>query len=546
MSQLLKQVAVGVFEFAPKIVLLPDGRLMAFVSDPNDPQRFVSGRFSGDNGFTWGQPDRLFPLVEQPKGIGGVVEALVDRGGEIHAFMLDAWQPDSRGEGERGGVGTYNGNRIDIWHTKTEHGRQRWQEPHCIWKGYTGALNSCLQLRGGRLLLPFSFFVPRTWHNRGEGLDAFTFMGMFKSVVLYSDDEGASWQLSNDLKVVVPDISYAYGACEPVALELAEGRVWMLIRTQMGRLYESFSPDGAKWSMPQPSRFLSSDSPAGLARLGDGRIVLCWNNCLRHPYAYGGRQVIHAALSADQGMTWRGYREVGRDPLRHEPPPPTGDHGTAYPFPVATADNALILSTGQGQGRALLVRLDPEYLEEVVQSADFAGGLEDWALFGTKGVSRAHHPQKEGARVLRLQRTDPEFPAAAVWNFPIGRKGKIRLRFMLESGHQGFNIGLTDHFSTPFDFEDLFHNVVNLRVASDGGLSCGGRIEPGRWHEVDLIWDCEKWLCRCALDSLPAGVLPLRRECDGLSYLRIRSVAEGPESGSLQVEEVRADVSMGG
>jgi hypothetical protein len=101
----------------------------------------------------------------------------------------------------------------------------------------------------------------------------------------------------------------------------------------------------------QVTDIVSSDSPAGIVRLVDGRVVLVWNQCLRHPYAYGGRQVLHAAVSGDDGATWRGYREVARDPFRNDPPPTSGDHGTAYPFPVATEDNVVIISTGQGEGR---------------------------------------------------------------------------------------------------------------------------------------------------------------------------------------------------
>ena len=124
-----------------------------------------------------------------------------------------------------------------------------------------------------------------------------------------------------NLIVPVPDIVSAYGAVEPVAIELKDHRVWMLIRTQQGRFYESFSDDGIHWGAPLATRILSSDSPAGLVRLRDKRLVLLWNNCLRFPYAYGGRHVLHAAISEDDGKSWSGYREVAQDPLRALPPP---------------------------------------------------------------------------------------------------------------------------------------------------------------------------------------------------------------------------------
>ena len=45
-------------------------------------------------------------------------------------------------------------------------------------------------------------------------------------------------------------------------IELRDGRLWMLMRTQTGFLYESFSRDqGENWSEAGPSRFISSSSP---------------------------------------------------------------------------------------------------------------------------------------------------------------------------------------------------------------------------------------------------------------------------------------------
>src|SRR5690606_36601780 len=119
----------------------------------------------------------------------------------------------------------------------------------------------------------------------------------------------------------------SYGGVEPVVIEHLDGRVWMLIRTQMGRFYESHSNDrGNTWSPFVPSPITSSDSPAGLLRMPDDRLVLLWNNNRRHPYAQGSRQVLHAAVSEDDGRTWCGGREILRDPARNQPPPPGGDH----------------------------------------------------------------------------------------------------------------------------------------------------------------------------------------------------------------------------
>ena len=464
-NALLRPIAQGVITDRPKIVRLPDGTLMAFGWRP----RTVTARISRDNGNTWTEPDSLVSFDACPPGVEGIIEALVDRHGELQLFMVDAFKADSRGEAERGGPGAYHGYRIDIWHMSSAAGRTRWNEPHCIWKGYTGALNSVIQTQSGRIILPFSYYTPRNWNNRGGGVFDFSFAGFFDAVAVYSDDDGATWKLTNNLRIFVPDITYAYGACEPVVIELADGRVWMLIRGQTGRFWQSFSTDGgATWETPTPLDITSSDSPAGIVRIADGRIVLVWNQCLRHPYAYGGRQVLHAAISSDEGRTWRGYREVARDPHRNDPPPTSGDHGTAYPFPVATKDNAVIIASGQGEGRSILVRVDPGYLTATESHADFAAGIDDWSVFGTKGAELVPHPDRADAKALRIRRIDSTFTAGAVWNFPAGNAGTVRMRMKVEAGNEGLLVGLTDHFSPPFDPEDMLEAVYTTRLGSGG------------------------------------------------------------------------------
>ena len=215
--------------------------------------RGLAARDSRDNGRTWGEVRNLAPLPSD-EGAWGSPEPLVDRDGELHVFLL---KPRKKAPA---------GLDIDIHHMKSSEGRTRWQPPRRIWAGYTGSLNGVIQTRGGRIILPFSYMTKRTWADRGKGFDAFTYMGTFDCTVLYSDDRGETWHESpTPLKVTAPDLG-TYGAIEPVVVERGDGRVWMLLRTQHGRFYESLSDDGRAWSRPRPTRNLSPDSPAGLAR----------------------------------------------------------------------------------------------------------------------------------------------------------------------------------------------------------------------------------------------------------------------------------------
>jgi len=527
-------VEIATFDQKPIIVRIPDGTLMALFMRTADGVQSPTARQSSDNGDTWSDESPLFKLPTEP-GTWAGFEALVDRDGELHLILLN----DARTAGK-----PFRQRRYDIWHARSEAGRTKWRAPVRAWTGYTGALNSVIQLRSGRILVPFSYLTPRVWRDRGKGLDAFTFRGKFDSTLVYLDEGTDTWKLSpSSLKVTTPDIVSSYGAVEPVVLELKDGRVWMLIRTQLGRFYESFSTNGAEWSAPRPTRLLSSDSPAGIVRLTDGRIVLIWNNCLRFPYAHGGRHVLHAAISEDEGKTWRGYREVAWDPLRSEPPPPRGDHGTAYPFPTAVNDDQVIFATGQGEGRILCMRLDPAWLYETRRKDDFSAGLRDWSVFGTEGVEAIPHPDKQGASVLRVQRTDREWPASAVWNFPAGRSGHLRLRYRLNPGAAGALVGITDHFSVPFDEEAEIHNLFNVHIGADGKVKNGRIAEADAWHTLEMQWDGRKRTCRVTVDGQDACVIPQSRESAGACYLRLSSTAEAEGDGGFLVESAKVDVS---
>lgn len=521
-------------EEPPFVAALSDGTFLACYTrkGANGPE--VVGRTSRDNGHTWGEPETLIQIPTD-KGAFSLFLAFADRKNDVHLFFLNRPDPSTVRANER---------RLDIWHTKSLNGRKEWHPLRMVHQGFASHLNSVIQLKSGRIVVPFASLTKRTWSSRGTGFDAYTYMGQYDCTTIYSDDDGITWHRSPAaLKVETPTIGH-YGAVEPVILELKDGRVWMLMRTQRGRFWESFSDDGVVWSPARPTNIFSSDSPAGVVRLKDGRIALFWNACLRVSYAFGGRPVLHVAISEDEGKTWRGYREVVRDPKRHEPPPPSGDWGTAYPFPHATKDGKILLRTGQGVGRNFLLIVDPDWVYETRQKEDFSDGIEDWSTFGTRGVELVPHPAKAGAQALSIRKLDKDWAATAVWNFPMGPKGSLRMRMMLKPGFQGALIGLSDHYSVPFDYEDQFYNMYNFSIGPEGQLEKGGKLEPGRWYNLQIDWDTAKHEARVSADGRLLQVIPLLRDSFGVSYLRLRSMATLEDTAGFIVESVEADVSQ--
>lgn len=527
-------------------ILLPEGTLKRFVHGALQGPGPGVGNYwqtSGDGGNTWSE--KVFAYDGPPANL-----PLLDQDGEYHVFPMVARK---EGEGKTIAVDFF----IDVWHVRTTGGGKVWEAPQRIFAGYVGSLNSVMQLRSGRIILPFAEWLP----NIPEGPP----LGPNRVTCVYSDDGGATWQKSPS-QLSAPCYTdfngSGYGACEPVLLELQDGRVYMLARTETGRLYESWSPDGIAWEPLRPSRFLGTDAPAGLLRLNDGRILLFYNACEKPPRVegagvYGGRDALIAAVSEDEGKTWRGFREVYRDPTRNESPQKNGDRGTAYPMPYRAPDGQVLLVSGQGRSGATL-RLDPEWLLATHQETDFSQGLEDWSVFTSfgpvanwwqdrrQGPALVAHPTQADAKVLQLRRADDEAGDGAVWNFPMGRKGMLRLRLMLQEGFGGAVISLLDRFFDPTDPSAETEAIFTMPITPAGNISLAKRLAPGAWHDLTLDWDLAQQVCAVAVDGEAVAYLKQAyREPLGINYVRFRSTAEGRDPQGLLLERVSVDIEPG-
>ena len=517
------------------IVRLPDGSLEILYLQPG--KRCVSIR-STDGGETWSQPREEFPFT---KPSSGIPVTLVDRDGALHAFITVR-----RGDGRKPTVDYF----IDIWHCRTLKERTVWSEPQRIFSGYVGSLNGVTQLPSGRIVLPHQYWVPGRKSAPPTGSHIVT--------TTYTDDSGKTWTQSPAQLTAPCAANYIgsnYGACEPCMLPLKDGRVWMLMRSQTGYMYQSFSPDGADWTPAQASPFRASNSPANLLRLTDGRIVVFWNNCENPSRVdgapiYTSRDALHAAISKDEGQTWKGFREVVRDPLRNETPPKQGDRGTAYPFSAETPDGNIVLATGQGGGRISLMRIDPDWISASTSADDFSGGIDGWSTFKpfgpaarywrdrTTGPVLIDHPSQSGKQVFHVRRPDEKPADEAVWNFPAGRTGQLTLRLKSQPGFQGGQIALADRFIPPGD------PVTEKLAAFVLPLSADGDIADNNWHTVELSWNLAERVCRVKIDGMSTTKLPLvNSESGAVSYLRLASTAAGLDKAGFLVESVRADVT---
>jgi sialidase-1 len=130
----------------------------------------------------------------------------------------------------------------------------------------------------------------------------------FVSFCYLSDDAGHSWRRSKG-EVDLPK----RGAMEPEVLELSDGRLVMILRTQLGHIATAYSDDrGDTWSEPAQWTAKAPESPATLRRVpSTGDLLLIWNNNYQPGTGHGGlRTPLTAAISSDEGRTWTNVRDL--------------------------------------------------------------------------------------------------------------------------------------------------------------------------------------------------------------------------------------------
>jgi hypothetical protein len=444
-------------------------------------------------------------------------------------------------------------HHLDLWLTRA--GSRTAEPARRIWSGYNGSQMEVQAGPGGRIFVPFGRMIPHA-----KALPPY---GRHETMVLFSDD-GQTWQESAT-RLTAPCYEgfngNNEGACEPTLEPLRDGRLWLLLRTQTGFLYESTSSDnGTTWGTATASRFNTSTGPANLLRHRNGWLVLSWNNCEMPRRAngegvYGGRDALHLAVSTDEGATWRGFREVYLDFRRNDNPAKSGDRGTAYPLGAYTEDGRIVVIAGQGSGGRHPILIDPDWIVATRAQTDFSDGLAQWSVYKHHGPAQrwwraravggalVPDPENPSMRSLHLRKND-DLPAdAAVWNFPNGWKGTLTTRVRVQPGFAGGMICLNDRFFDPTETLGRDFAVFAAPLGTNGAF--GNRVlTPGRWHELILQWDLSAQRCALFLDGRPAGERPLAHETlNGISYVRFLSTARGLDPAGFLVGSVRVEIA---
>lgn len=485
------------------------------------------------------------PLIES--GILNNAQTLLAADGTIRSITVKS-EKLSKEDAARIGLPLY----LDVWYRQGN--ATAVSEPMRTWRGYNGSQMEYQRLASGRLLVPHGSYLPF-----GKAVPP---TGRHETVIEYSDDGGANWQLSAS-KLTSPCYEgfngANEGACEPCFEELRDGSIWMLMRTQAGCLYESISKDnGTTWSSAVPTRFRTSTGPANLLRHRDGRLVLTWNNCELPPKhegigVYGGRDALHMAISSDDGRTWQGFREIYLDHRRNDNPAASGDRGTAYPLAAFNEEGQIVVLAGQGKGGRNPILVDPDWITATSAESDFRDGLAQWTTYQHIGPAKRwwrarrigcaliETPGEKDTRSLHVRHAAsseaPSEPDTAVWNFPNGWRGELTARIRLPAGSQGAIFSLNDRFFDPSNTLGEDVAVFQARVTSEN-------TQPDTWHTLSLRWDLSSSQCEYRLDDKLISTLPLHsRTLNGVSYVRIRSAASTPDPHGIIIRHVKAQIT---
>lgn len=298
----------------------------------------LAARRSSDGGVTWG------------------ADEFIDTPGEREALNVMSVSLLRLGNGDAGMfyLLRHSWRDMRLWLRRSADDGRTWGEPVCVMPvaGYYVVNNDrAIRLASGRLV------VPAALHRNVGGRDEAASVD-WRGVAEFflSDDDGRTWRRAPGY-CTLPSPHTRSGLQEPGVIELAPGQLWGWARTDLGRQYEFFSRDGGEtWSVPEPSRFTSPNSPLSMKRVpGTDRLLAVWNPGAAYETRPQGRvggdrtPLVFALGKGPTGAWTRATLLDGDDPA--------ADAGFCYTAIHFTADAVLLAYCAGGESdRSRLAR----------------------------------------------------------------------------------------------------------------------------------------------------------------------------------------------
>ncbi|OIO97132.1 MAG: hypothetical protein AUJ92_04275 [Armatimonadetes bacterium CG2_30_59_28] len=256
-------------------------------------------RISGDDGVTWSEAR---PVCEGLNDGEPSSRRLVRTQSDVLSMVYLDFTDYKFSWDEKAGE-PKDDCRMEVWTIRSVDGGRTWNDRQRLLDGYNANFFGFIQTSAGRLVVVLEHLVSNP--------------GRWVVCSFVSDDDGQSWVRSN--LIDLGGHGHHDGATEPTVAELSDGRLLMLIRTNLDRFWQAFSDDGGRyWRVIQPSSIDASSAPGHLVRLRSGRLALVWNRlnpergtrpknapsqASEVPTSWY-REELSFALSEDNGVTW--------------------------------------------------------------------------------------------------------------------------------------------------------------------------------------------------------------------------------------------------
>lgn len=338
----------------------PGGRLWAaWVAGGDSEKGLFVAASSDDEGVTWSKPRLVIDPTDAPNGLARrtlVGNFWTDPTGRLWLFYDQS-------------MGYFDG-RAGAWTITCDNpdaDRPVWSAPRRIWHGMT--LNKPVVLKNGEWLMPISLWNRDRIRPKEIGA-AYPELDDQRLAHVFVGGPGRDWERRGGVRI--PESQFD----EHMMVELRDGRLWMLARTNYG-IAETFSSDqGRTWSAPQPSRFGHVSARFHLRRLASGRLLFVKHGTTVEEKTRS-RSHLSAFLSDDDGATWsRGLMLDERN-------------GVSYPDGFQAPDGTLYIIYDHNRAR------DREILLARFTEADvLAGAFESKSARARMMVSKALGPAK--------------------------------------------------------------------------------------------------------------------------------------------------------
>jgi predicted neuraminidase len=277
--------------------ILKDGRVLfvysRFRGGSDEAAADLVSRVSSDDGRTWSGPQQVVGREGAMNVMSASLLRLAD--GSIALFYLVK--------------NSMTDCRLHMLSSSDEAGS--WHEPRlCVPEdGYFVVNNDrVIQLKSGRLV------VPAAQHHYAATKDI-PASGRGEATCFLSDDAGKTWR-RGAATLIAPRRSRS-GFQEPAVVELKDGSLLMLTRTDLGSQFCSTSTDGGEnWTPAVPTDLASPLSPGSIKRVPTtGELMVIWNDHRNVPAALANKRTpLSVALSSDEGKTWRPSKTLEADP----------------------------------------------------------------------------------------------------------------------------------------------------------------------------------------------------------------------------------------